>query len=95
MSKVASGTDLVPDAFFEFLGVWKSPIVFAGPDAGFAKANLEDSGRAAGHQGHAAKFLFKRRQEFLRHPGGTQQPPAGGAIFDFDRRLIHGVDYEL
>jgi hypothetical protein len=35
-------------------------------------------------------LLFKRRQQFLRGPSGSQEPAAAGAVVDFDAGPGHG-----
>jgi len=81
--------DNIANALFQFGDFRKAALVLARPDELIAGTDVE-SAACAGDQGYAAKLILEGGEQFLRHPGGAQQPPALPAIFDLDPRAAHG-----
>ncbi len=53
-------------------------------DAAASETHLKDTALGAGHQGHPFQIFLEGAQQFLGHPRGADQPPASGAVFNFD-----------
>jgi hypothetical protein len=83
MAEVPTRSDMVSHQLFQLRDLRKSSLGFARPNQRVVCANLKD---AAGPrlQRKLGDFLIEGRQQFLRHPGGSQQPTALGAVQDFD-----------
>ena len=77
------------DELLEFLGIGIAAFLFARPDQFAVDAHFEDAA-LAGYEGHAAEFVDEGGEQFLRHPGATQEEAALAAIFDFDAGFCHG-----
>src|SRR5712691_10388279 len=83
MAEIAPRIEAVAHALLQGAGVGKTAVDLAIPDDVPVIADLEDAARAR-HQCHLAKLATEGGQEFLRHPGGAQEPLALRAIADDD-----------
>jgi hypothetical protein len=78
----------VPHPLLEFSDIRKTTLLLAGPYALVAYAHDENSADSRDKR-HAAEIILESGKEFLRHPGGTQQPAALTTVFNFNSRKIH------
>ena len=85
MTQVFFRRDHVTHQAFQF-GNFRKPAL--GPtrldDAATGETDLEDTALGAGHQGDRLQIVLEGAQQFLGHPGSADQPPALGAVFNFD-----------
>jgi hypothetical protein len=87
MAQVLAWGDPIPDDLLKLLDLRKPSFLGSRPDRVFADTNLENTS-SAGHQHKLADFCRERRQEFLSHPRGAQQPAALRAVLDFNSRRL-------
>lgn len=87
MPQVPFRSDPIANSLLNLFHFRKTALAGPRPDDRLIHANLE---HAAGprNQSNFSNFGLKRRQQFLRHPGGAQQPPALRAVFYFHARMF-------
>ena len=93
MSEIHFRPDQIADALLENLGLGESAIDRPVPD-GLAVAGDDEGSACSRDQGQGADFFGKRRQDFLCHPGGAEQPAALAAVGNGDmrgRQVLHRV----
>jgi hypothetical protein len=81
VSQILSGCDVIASQALQLLDIRKSASLFAGPDQYALQTDVKNAS-CTRDKSDTAQFLFKRCQQLLRHPGGTEQPAALGAIFN-------------
>ena len=72
---------MVSDDLLEFLDIREAPCCFARPNELSLGTDLEDTA-GSGDEREFANIVLERREQFLRHPGGTEKPTALRTIFD-------------
>src|SRR5690606_1929116 len=93
VAEVALRVEAVAHPLLEHLGVGEPAVGRAVPDQAVAVMDPEHP-PGARRQWHRAEIGAEGGQQFLRHPGGAQQPLALGAIGNGDMgklRFIHDV----
>ncbi len=84
-------SDAVADKLLEFFDVWKAAAFRPRPEKVVTGPHLEDAS-SAWNERHFANLILKSCEQLLRHPCGTQKPPALGAVAYFNSRALgyHG-----
>jgi len=85
MAQVSARRDPITNELFQFLYFRKPAHFGTGPERIAVNANFENAANSR-KQRKLADLARKRGEKFLCHPRCPQQPPALGAVFDFDAR---------
>ncbi len=88
MPQLLLGCNAISDQSLQFLRLRKSAFLLTGKDDLAFESDVQDASLAR-NECDTSQLLLKRRQEFLGHPGGPQEPAATRAVFDFNSRLTH------
>ena len=83
MAEIFFRRDFITQQLFDFFRFWKAVLLFARKQCLAVYADFKDAA-CAWNQRDFAQFLLEGGEEFLRQPGGAQQPAALRAVFDFN-----------
>jgi hypothetical protein len=87
MPQVSFRCDSIANSLFHLLHFGKATLAGSRPDYCLIDTNLKHTANS-GNEGNFSNFALKRGQQLLRHPRGSQQPPALRAVFYFHARMF-------
>jgi len=86
MAQITLGCDAIPHPLLQYPKLWEAPFLAPVEEHLPFETHDEDSLPLAWDQRNLRKLGFEGREQLLRRPPRSEQPPAASAIFDFEAR---------